>query len=231
MHDQVRQDLLKRIGSGEFSAGDMLPSEDALCKQYAVSRITIRRAVTDLVNHFIVMRKRGIGTIITRRANNRRQFRLTGYYHEDPRIESTQLLDKSVPASAEVAAALCAEPGTPVHYIRAINHKEGLPYAYVEAYTAEPVTESTEGETVYSGAEIDRLGWRISRAEQELDAIKVSATMARLFGLRAGQPIMRARRVFFSADDEPVRYSITRYHPERYRFTMDLRPGSDLGAV
>jgi GntR family transcriptional regulator len=228
LYERVRQDLLARITSGEFKPGDMLPSEDLLCKEYGVSRITIRRAVTDLSAQFFVTRRRGVGTIVTRRLNNRREFRLTGFFGENARLNATRLLDKSVPATADVAAALEIEVGLPVRHIRTVTHRDEQPYTFSDAYTVEPVTESSAGKVFTSGAELDRLAWHIARAEQELDAIKASALVARHLGLRAGVPIMRARRIFLSADGQPVRYTIACYHPERYRFTVDLRPGPDL---
>lgn len=233
LHEQVRQDLVVRITSGEFKAGDMLPSEDVLCRQYGVSRITIRRAVTDLAAHFLVTRKRGVGTVVTRRLGNLREFRLTGFFNENPRLEATRLADGSIPADADIAAALGIDVGVAVHHIRTLTHRDNLPYTYSDAYTLEPVTESSVGKRLLSGAKLDRLGWRIARAEQELDAVKVSAGVARHLGLRPGVPIMRARRIFLSADDQPVRYSISCYHPDRYRFTVDLRPApaSDLTVI
>lgn len=231
LHEQVRHDLLARISDGEFKAGDMLPSEDLLCKQYGVSRITIRRAVTDLAAQFFVTRKRGVGTVVTRRFHNRREFRLTGYFGDNPRLNATRLMDESQPANEEVAAALEVDVGTPVHHIRTLTHRDNQPYTFSDAYTVEPVTEPSVGKVSFSGAELDRLGWRIARAEQELDAVKASAVVARHLGLRAGSPIMRARRVFLSADDQPVRYTVSCYHPDRYRFTVDLRPGYDQVSV
>ncbi len=228
LYEQVRHDLLARITNGEFKPGDMLPSEDVLCKQYGVSRITIRRAVTDLAAQFVVTRRRGIGTVVTRRLNNRRVFRLMGFFGENPRLNATRLLDESEPASAEVAAALEIKAGLAVRHIRTLTHRDRLPYTFSDAYTVEPVTESTAGKVLNSGTELDRLRWHIARAEEELDAIKANALVARHLGLRAGVPIMRARRIFLSPDDQPVRYTISCYHPERYRFTADLRPAPGL---
>ena len=231
LHEQVRQDLLARISAGEFKAGDMLPSEDVLCKQYGVSRITIRRAVTDLAAQFFVTRKRGVGTVVTRRFSSRREFRLTGYFGDNPRLNATRLMDELQPASEEVAAALEVAVGTSVHHIRTLTHRNDLPYTFSDAYTVEQVTELAVGKVSISGEELDRLGWRIARAEQELDAVKASAVVARHLGLRAGRPIMRARRIFLSGDDQPVRYTVSCYHPDRYRFAVDLRPGYDLATM
>ena len=64
MYQQLRQDLLGRIRRGEFSTGDLLPSESALCVQYGVSVTTARRALLELVKEGAVYRKAGVGTMV-----------------------------------------------------------------------------------------------------------------------------------------------------------------------
>lgn len=61
---KVKKDLLKRIESGEFSEDNSLPSEKELCKFYKVSQITIRRAVGELTNENILIRRQGKGTFL-----------------------------------------------------------------------------------------------------------------------------------------------------------------------
>lgn len=219
LHEQVRRDLLKRIGSNEFATGDMLPSEDALCRHYGVSRITIRRAVTELAAEFYVTRKRGVGTVVNGRPGDRRVFRLTGYFAEG-QLDSRVLLEEIVPADELVADALKVEPGTPAQHTRSVTHRDDEPYTLVEAYI------------VAASGDQNRPNWqRVDRAEQQLEAVGASALAAQHLGLQAGQPIMQSRRVFYNPENEPVRYTMSCYHPDRYRFVADLRPRSDRMAL
>lgn len=222
LHEQVRKDLLARIEGGEFKPGDMLPSEDALCEQYGVSRITIRRAVTDLAAQFLVSRRRGVGTIVTRRLPSQRVFRLNGYLGDSTQLNFSTLLETTDVATEEIAKALEIEVGTTVDHLRTVSHREGEPFTLTEAYKVSQAVPDGATSVV-----TNRLGPRIARAEQELDAVKADALAAEHLSLKVGQPIMRARRVFLNSDDKPVRYTISVYHPDRYRFTVDLRPRID----
>lgn len=58
---------MRRIESGEFSEGGLLPPEKELCKLYKVSQITVRRAVGELTHENILVRQQGKGTFIRRR--------------------------------------------------------------------------------------------------------------------------------------------------------------------
>ena len=64
MYKQVLNILNEKISSGELKPGDKLPSEAALIKEYGVSRITIRAAITELVEEGILARSQGKGTFV-----------------------------------------------------------------------------------------------------------------------------------------------------------------------
>jgi GntR family transcriptional regulator len=223
LYEQVRRDLLQRIADGEFKPGDLLPTEEALCKEYGVSHITVRRAVADLAANYFVTRKRGLGTVVTRRVSDRRVFRFSGFFSDTPRFESTELSSKVEPASDEVSEALHIESGTLVRHIQQIAHRSGEVFTLTNAYTVEPV--DANGNATGTGAR--RLGLRVVRGEQELGAVNADAFVAKHLGISPGRPIMFALRILLDTDDKPVRYSISNYHPDRYRFAVDLRPSRD----
>ncbi len=65
LYHKVRESLRQDMAAGVYARGDMLPSETALCEKYGVSRITIRRALGDLVSEGLLQRERGRGTYVT----------------------------------------------------------------------------------------------------------------------------------------------------------------------
>lgn len=68
---QVKEDILNKVRSGELQPGSRLSSESELTKQYGVSTITIRRAVSELVDERVLERKQGKGTFVLRRSFQR----------------------------------------------------------------------------------------------------------------------------------------------------------------
>lgn len=62
-HAQLRE-ILEEICATELSPGDMLPGERVLEETYGVSRITVRRAIGDLVASGKLKRARGKGTFV-----------------------------------------------------------------------------------------------------------------------------------------------------------------------
>ncbi len=64
LYQQIENDIKDKIIRGEYQAGQMLPSESKFCELYQVSRVTIRNAISDLVEQGILIRKHGKGTFV-----------------------------------------------------------------------------------------------------------------------------------------------------------------------
>ncbi len=64
LYQQVADDLKQRIEKGEYMAGQMIPSEAKLCEMYQVSRITIRSAISKLVEEEVLVKRHGKGTFV-----------------------------------------------------------------------------------------------------------------------------------------------------------------------
>ena len=65
LHRQLFLVLHDEIGRGALAAGDALPTEQSLCDQFGVSRITVRRALADLADAGLIERRHGIGSFVT----------------------------------------------------------------------------------------------------------------------------------------------------------------------
>lgn len=165
LYQQVRDSLLSRIVNGEFKAGDKLPTEELLCKEYGVSRITVRRAISELTAQMLISPRRGIGTVVTNRGTDRRVFRLSGFFGHGSTFRVKKVANTRENASAEVAKALHTGEGALVRHQRYIALHRNQPFTLTDAYEveAEPSAQKTKS---LSGP----TSRRVARAEQELIA-------------------------------------------------------------
>lgn len=60
----IQRDILNQIAEGKLRPGEQIPTEAALMKQYNVSRITVQRAINDLKQQGIVLRRPRAGTFV-----------------------------------------------------------------------------------------------------------------------------------------------------------------------
>lgn len=64
LYRQAREQIMKMLDDGRFTPGDRLPGEAALAAQLGVNRLTIRRAVDELVLEGVLVSRRGAGTFV-----------------------------------------------------------------------------------------------------------------------------------------------------------------------
>ena len=64
LYEQLKNLLQSQISSGVYSIGERLPAEAELCAKYEVSRVTVRRALDDLVADGALERRQGKGTYV-----------------------------------------------------------------------------------------------------------------------------------------------------------------------
>lgn len=64
LYKKLIEDLKKSIAEGKFKKGDLLPSENDLCKTYNTTRPTVRQALSGLTNMGYITRRHGKGSIV-----------------------------------------------------------------------------------------------------------------------------------------------------------------------
>lgn len=61
---RIKDYLMREIAAGRWKEGDVVPSEQALVKQFGVSRMTVNRAVRELTAEHVLTRRQGSGTFV-----------------------------------------------------------------------------------------------------------------------------------------------------------------------
>src|SRR3954471_597816 len=66
LYKQIQSDILKCLASGEWRAGQQLPTEPELAKRFGVAIYTVRAGIGELVSAGILARRQGKGTFVAR---------------------------------------------------------------------------------------------------------------------------------------------------------------------
>ena len=64
LYQQLMTRLKNDVMAGVYPAGGRIPSEQVLCETYGVSRVTVRKAMLDLVQEGLLVRRQGKGTFV-----------------------------------------------------------------------------------------------------------------------------------------------------------------------
>ena len=82
LYSRVETVLASEIADGDLKVGDQLPTEDSLIARFGVSRITVRRAVQNLVSRGLVEIRRGKGTFVAAPKITRELTELSGFVED-----------------------------------------------------------------------------------------------------------------------------------------------------
>jgi GntR family transcriptional regulator len=234
LHRQLFLVLHDEIGRGALAPGDALPTEQSLCDQFGVSRITVRRALADLADAGLIERRHGIGSFVTEQAAPSRDVGGGSYLDELRQVEfetEVDVIELGVgPLPQKVSERLgSADQGLHVLRVRR-ERRTGEPLMITEAWLpvglAEVVTEQA-----LARAPLYRIlsenGVNLERLEHELTAEIAGPRTAGLLGTAIGSPLIRVNRVTFAAG-APHHYLSILLSPTRSRvvLTQTMEPGS-----
>ncbi len=215
LYEQLKQTLIGNILAGVYGYGDRLPGELSLVEKYGVSRITVRRALSELALEGYLSSQQGRGTFVSYR-HIQRQLRSFGGFSESSndgiKNKSSRVLSKDVEeADLEVAENLGIELGTRVIHLRRLMSDASVPYMLDNAYFVESMypglSELLVDNVSTFGLMHHHYGLVFARAYKTLGVIRAGTEHAEYLKCVPGDPLFSITKVIFDAKDIPLHYS------------------------
>lgn len=230
-YHQVYVALRDWITGGRLAPGSRIPSEPELCRAFDVSRITVRRAIDELVEERMLARRQGSGTFVSERipgevvALDLREI-TTRVANLGRTTEVVDLKVEWLPADAVTARALQLPPGARVHVSTRVRARERQRLGIVTTWLPEDVGgRLTERElrrhTVLEL--IERAGVTVDAAEQSIGASLAGIDAARALGVAVGMPLVHVERIVLDTDARPVERVEALWRADCYEYRMMLR--------
>ncbi|OCB53784.1 GntR family transcriptional regulator [Mycobacterium vulneris] len=226
LYFQVAQVFEKAILDGQLKPGDRFENELALASRLNLSRPTTRRAIQELVDKGLLVRKRGVGTQVVQTPVHR-PVELTSLYDDLARAgqePATKVLEYSIgPASDEVAGWLNLPPGSEVATMRRLRMSNGQPLAVMTNYLPAALAPD-EAQLEQSGLyrSLRSRGVHIRLARQRIGARAASRDEARLLEEKPKAPLLVMERTAFDDSGRIVEYGSHVYRASRYYFDTTL---------
>ncbi|HML20533.1 MAG TPA: GntR family transcriptional regulator [Aggregatilinea sp.] len=228
IYQQLQEQFEALIMDEAWEDDEPLPSETILASELHISTMTVRQAMTRLVNKGLIYREQGRGTFVTPQPFEHPLQRLESFtedMHARNLKPGAQILDFStVPASEAVASLLSIEPNTPVLHLKRLRLAEDHPVALHDAYLI--CTNLTRDALETAGslyASLETIGHSLVEAKETLEATAADDETARLLELPTGEPLLKATRVSWDQNHAPVEAVYAYYRANFYRYTVWLR--------
>ena len=226
LHRQLFLVLHDEIARGALAAGDALPTEQSMCEQFGVSRITVRRALADLAEAGLIERRHGVGSFVTDRSTPRGHDETGSYMDELRQVEfetEVEVLEFGMRAVPAVVAKRLGDQQHALHVMRLRRDRmTGEPLMVTEVWLPESLEEILTPPAM-AGASIYQLlytaGVGLTSLEHELTAEIAGPRTAAQLGVSIGAALIRINSVAHTADGPHHFLSVT-LSPNRSRVIL-----------
>lgn len=222
---QIMEQLKNQIKSGDLQPDMPLPSEREYAQQFGISRMTVRQALSNLVNEGLLYRLKGRGTFVSKPKMEQALQGLTSFT-EDMKSRGmtpgSRLIDYQLIDSTEELAAIlgCGHPSS-IHKITRVRLANDIPMAIESSHIpfelAGELNESHFQSSIYD--HIERYNSiPISRAKQELEPSAATTEEANILGIQKGAPVLLIKRTTYLQNGTAFEHAKSVYRGDRYTF-------------
>lgn len=230
LHYQLARAIASLIESGELEANAPLPNENDLCKQFNISRSTVRRTFGELLATGLVYRPRARGVLhVAPKRIHQTLGRLRGFFTDDMLTAGLTPSCKVMSCSVVPHPAIAERFGLPLdtmfYRIQRIHEGNGQPITLQISFIPRSVVaELTPEMAARSLLEIIEANYSspISRAVQKIKVRTPTTGERKLLELTGTVHVFNVERVTYAEDNQVVEYFTCVLPADRFDFTMDL---------
>ncbi|GAB2023255.1 GntR family transcriptional regulator [Pseudolactococcus yaeyamensis] len=225
IHDEIKH----QIETGVFEVGQRLPSERMMAEQFGVSRMTLRQAVTSLVEEGILTRYVGSGTYVASdrvREKMRGTTSFTEIIQNLGKTPSSKVLSYQKTKANEVECdKLQLKKGAQIIRMERIRYADELPICYEVASIPYRLIEDFVKNDIANHFydTLANAGKKIGRSEQIISAKIVNKEIANFLSIKQSSAILALTQVsyFANSDETPFEYVLSQYVGERFEFYLE----------
>ena len=232
LYEQVKINLQSQMASRAFLPGQRLPSETELCQNFGVSRITVRRALDDLVNEGILERKQGKGTFVAERKSKIQIKPLNnlGGGFTDSKVpgiqQNTRLISKKVCTCSKMEMEILGlNPEDMVLVFDRLMLTDGTPmmldHSVYPAQRFHGMFDQIQNDVSTYKILREQYGILSFRTQKEISIAYAEEEQASLLNCSVGAPLFRVFKQVHSEENEPIHFSILLFAADRTVFTYE----------
>jgi GntR family transcriptional regulator len=231
LYQQIQHLIRHRIAKGEYTPGSQIPSENELCQELSVSRVTLREALRDLVRDDMLVKIQGKGTFVaidppTGLSTVKYAGFLEALQERFQKLTVTDVEIRSIPATPELVKLLNLDEDAEVFRIRRLRHIDKEPFSFTVNYLPPAIGKRIRAKDLYSVPLLrilqENLKIPIIRARETIEAAPADPEVAQKLGIPALYPVMHMKRVMYTTGDRPLELVETYYRADKYHYSVNL---------
>lgn len=228
LYIQLSEIIRRQIHTGQYAAGQQLPTEKELCERYSVSSMTVRQAVMKLVNEGLLFRRQGKGTFVAEPKLNRDISHLYSFSDDMRRMgraPSSRILELDVVAAGGAHGLLgLSGPAEQVTRMVRLRLADGVPLLLETSLIPLSLAPGLASQDLVSGSLYivlqERYGIAIESAVESFESVILDLKEARLLDCSPKSAAFHITRLARDAADMPVELTTSLTRADRCKFTM-----------
>ena len=230
LHISISEKLRQQIEAGDYQPGEKLPSEHQLMEVFNVSRITVRRAVANLVSQGLPNSQQGKGVFVT--PQKKVAYSLASpliFLERDLARKGIQLTFKNlafrkVQAPKEVQDTLQLPHKSTVYFQKKLLSMDGAVGAIDESYLVSELGQQlrTELKQQMTFPTLEAHGIEIERIDAVIECTHADYETSKHLEVPLGQPLIVYRYTTYVATQKPILYGETISRADRFCYSLSL---------
>lgn len=226
LYQQLADEIRQEIAGGKLKPGDKIMTEAEFSKAFHVSRITVRKAIDQLVEDECVVRRQGLGTFVAEKKLHRvmknQVVSFTEMSELSGSVPSAELVSVGwVKADASVSKNLGVTVQDKVLKIVRVRKNDGRPVMIEESFYPERLGFLMGGNLTGSTYEILRShGLEPSHGTKTFRICSATAEEAALLETVKNQALLLQKDVVTDQNGEVLHYTKMLINSERYQLTI-----------
>ena len=227
LYVQIEEQIRAEIRNPEYKNGKKLPNEVDMAKQLGVSRSTMRQAINKLVYDGLLVRRKGVGTMIAGTAITSNARNWLSFTQEMKamgiEVRNYEMFIGWVKPPHEICMFFDIKEDQKILKLERLRGNTERPFVYFISYF-NPRIGLTGNEDfsrpLYEILELDyHTLAKISK--EEISARQADSLLAAKLELESGEPVLKRKRFVYDPGDRPVEWNVGYYRADSFVYKIE----------
>jgi Transcriptional regulators len=224
---QLKTILMKKIKTGEYPAGSVIPSERELSENLGISRMTVRQAINSLAAERFLVREKGKGTFVNElKFEQRNIMSFSETVKRQGMVPATKVLEFTQETECfDIKEQLGLAVNQKLFRIRRLRLADETPIAIEEVFVPESLCPDIDKlDLTQSFYHLLKTNYSIdiSYIDNKIEAVKTDKEMRELLMLSSGVPVLRISGVSYTSEGKKLFYERDIYRADKYNYSVRI---------
>lgn len=237
LYYQLIEKIETWIREGVYKEDEKIPSENELVSQFSISKITVNKALSELVTRGILYRIQGKGTYVAKKKYARATESLISFTkeHEDKGLRlDTEIIENSILSDPNIATQLHLHTHQEIRKCARLRYVEGEPIAYQISYLDASKTKDVNFEKSKSlYMELKQIGILMMTATENYSVVRIQdKQIAEYLKVNLLDPVYYVTRYSYDEKHDLIEYATSYLRSDRYNIEVRIsaeREGETYG--